>query len=183
MIHVDQDEFATTPHRTHLCHGCGNLWRPYPVATVGVDVHADCRERIKTLEADSIWLRASWQDTIYRNDDITRRRDELLKQATVMSEKSEQLIVDARRIMDRDEAIIKGLNEDNDVLRAENQALLKRRDELLELCAKSAREAPYSGELEECKTGRAALIAEVGTLRSRIAQLEDELARAGGSDW
>lgn len=46
MIHVDQDEWAhEIPHRTHLCHGCGNLWRPYPVGTVGVDVHAPCRKR------------------------------------------------------------------------------------------------------------------------------------------
>jgi len=46
MIHVDQDEWATTRlHRKHLCHGCGHLWTPYAVTTVGVDVHAPCRTR------------------------------------------------------------------------------------------------------------------------------------------
>jgi hypothetical protein len=92
MIHVDQEEWAhEIPHRTHLCHGCGNLWKPYPVGTVGVDVHVPCRTR---------------------------------------------------------------------------------RDELLALVDKVSRETPYPADLDECKSARAALIAEVGTLKARIIELE-----------
>lgn len=34
--HVDLDEFVTKPHHTHACQGCGMVWRPAIVATVGV---------------------------------------------------------------------------------------------------------------------------------------------------
>lgn len=35
--HVDADEWATKPHRTHLCHFCGKTWRPHPFSTRGVE--------------------------------------------------------------------------------------------------------------------------------------------------
>jgi rubredoxin len=35
-LHVDEGEFATTPHHTHACEHCGNVWRPAVVNTVGV---------------------------------------------------------------------------------------------------------------------------------------------------
>lgn len=38
--HVDAPEpargWTNPPHRSHLCHGCGTVWRPADVATVGV---------------------------------------------------------------------------------------------------------------------------------------------------
>lgn len=34
--HVDKGEFATKPHHTHACQGCGLTWRPAKVFTVGV---------------------------------------------------------------------------------------------------------------------------------------------------
>lgn len=34
--HIDEGEFATKPHHTHSCQGCGLTWRPAVVATVGV---------------------------------------------------------------------------------------------------------------------------------------------------
>lgn len=34
--HVDKGDFATKPHHTHACQGCGLPWRPAKVATVGV---------------------------------------------------------------------------------------------------------------------------------------------------
>ncbi len=34
--HVDEGEFATKPHHTHSCQGCGLTWRPAIVPTVGV---------------------------------------------------------------------------------------------------------------------------------------------------
>lgn len=34
--HIDSGEWATRPHRTHLCLDCGNEWRPAEFPTVGV---------------------------------------------------------------------------------------------------------------------------------------------------
>jgi rubredoxin len=51
LQHVDKDEWErdphdmeqgliqtwkNEPHRSHLCHGCGHIWRPADVATNGV---------------------------------------------------------------------------------------------------------------------------------------------------
>lgn len=35
-LHIDEGEFATKPHHTHACQGCGEVWRPAVVHTVGV---------------------------------------------------------------------------------------------------------------------------------------------------
>lgn len=34
--HIDKGEFATRHHHTHACQGCGFVWRPAVVPTVGV---------------------------------------------------------------------------------------------------------------------------------------------------
>lgn len=34
--HIDDGEWATRPHRTHLCDKCQHEWRPSPLPTVGV---------------------------------------------------------------------------------------------------------------------------------------------------
>lgn len=34
--HIDEGEYATKPHRTHKCLGCGKEWRSSLVHTVGV---------------------------------------------------------------------------------------------------------------------------------------------------
>jgi len=34
--HIDEDEWATRPHKTHRCASCGHEWRPFEYATVGV---------------------------------------------------------------------------------------------------------------------------------------------------
>ncbi len=34
--HIDQDEWAIRPHRTHRCQSCGAQWRPSHRSTVGV---------------------------------------------------------------------------------------------------------------------------------------------------
>lgn len=34
--HVDKDQWATYPHRTHRCESCETEWRPANVPTVGV---------------------------------------------------------------------------------------------------------------------------------------------------
>jgi len=35
-LHLDEGDFATKPHHTHACQGCGNVWRPAVRNTVGV---------------------------------------------------------------------------------------------------------------------------------------------------
>ncbi len=35
-LHVDEGEWATRPHTTHLCAACNHEWRPFECATVGV---------------------------------------------------------------------------------------------------------------------------------------------------
>jgi len=35
-LHIDKGEWATKPHRTHLCEFCGHKWRPEEYPTVGV---------------------------------------------------------------------------------------------------------------------------------------------------
>lgn len=37
-VHADRDEWATArrAHRKHLCEHCGELWRPFDFATIGV---------------------------------------------------------------------------------------------------------------------------------------------------
>jgi hypothetical protein len=44
--------------------------------------------------------------------------------------------------------------------------------ELHEALVKVTREAPYAGELDECRAQRASLIAEVGRLRAELSKLE-----------
>jgi rubredoxin len=36
MRHIDKGEFTTKLHHTHACQGCGMVWRPAIVYTVGV---------------------------------------------------------------------------------------------------------------------------------------------------
>ena len=33
---VEFREWTNPPHRSHLCHGCGTIWRPADVSTNGV---------------------------------------------------------------------------------------------------------------------------------------------------
>jgi hypothetical protein len=63
-------------------------------------------------------------------------------------------------------------------LRDERDALVVRRDELLELVARLSQSTPLDSEVAEALEQRGALIAEVGTLRSRVTELELELELA-----
>jgi len=77
--HVDQNEWAhEISHRKHLCHACQHVWQPYPVGTVGVDLHIPCREKQDRLETDIAWLRGEWTNTVEDNRLLSIRRDELL---------------------------------------------------------------------------------------------------------
>jgi hypothetical protein len=48
--------------------------------------------------------------------------------------------------------------------------LLDRQQEHLQLITKLSREVPYSNELDDCRSARAALIARVGTLRAALRE-------------
>jgi hypothetical protein len=39
--HIDEPkgDWTNPPHRSHLCAGCGHIWRPFDFPTVGV---AEC---------------------------------------------------------------------------------------------------------------------------------------------
>jgi len=129
LLHVDQDEWATTRlHRKHLCHGCGNIWQPYPVTTTGCDFHDACRVESTQLRADTNWLRAAWETEI-----------------------------------------------------EENKKLTVRRDELLAMVAKLSQTVPLDSEVAEALTQRGTLLAEVGTLKARVVELESMLAAQPGT--
>ncbi len=38
LQHIDEatEDWPNPPHRSHLCHGCGHIWRPADVPTTGV---------------------------------------------------------------------------------------------------------------------------------------------------
>lgn len=80
LQHIDKPEFAAPslndagsilwdnpPHRSHLCHGCGHIWRPADVPTEGVasistkgkadSPPADLRSRLSAAEAERDILR------------------------------------------------------------------------------------------------------------------------------
>lgn len=49
---MNPDRWLNPPHRSHLCHGCGIVWRPADIETNGVD-------RIKTKGAHDTPVQAS----------------------------------------------------------------------------------------------------------------------------
>lgn len=200
MIHVDQDEWATTRlHRTHLCHGCGNLWRPYPVTTVGVDVHAKCREVIANFKemhkayreaarlTDKMEGLAKEQIASLKEENAARKAaaqhaDNAIGALTDKSAHLEnavasgdKIIANQEKIIEIQDQIIEKQNRGWQNLEVENAKLVERRDELLKLVAKVSSETPYPADLDECKSARRALMAEVGTLRARVVELESML--------
>lgn len=56
--HVDRDEWATRPHRTHLCE-CGHEWDPCDFQTVGVETIVDEPEA-KVRYSDSAYNGPGW---------------------------------------------------------------------------------------------------------------------------
>jgi len=58
--------------------------------------------------------------------------------------------------------------------------LEKRRDELLQMVANLSQSVPLDSEVSEALNQRGALVAEVGTLRARVTELEKQLAGARG---
>jgi cell division protein FtsB len=77
-------------------------------------------------------------------------------------------IVDELDVLRRDAAVVREGHWDEVV--AERDALIVRRDELLATIVKLSRDIPYAEEVKSAN----ALIAEVGTLRSEVAELKQE---------
>lgn len=79
--HIDEGEFATKPHHTHSCQGCGMTWRPAVVPTVGVEhlpgfkneTKADASpEERAVVEAAERWAEADGV-TISNQDELADR--------------------------------------------------------------------------------------------------------------
>ena len=49
--------WANPPHRSHLCHGCGHIWRPADVPTNGVEAVKTCGKADSELTAPTDNLR------------------------------------------------------------------------------------------------------------------------------
>jgi predicted RNA-binding Zn-ribbon protein involved in translation (DUF1610 family) len=48
--HIDRGDFATKVHHTHACQGCGMVWRPAIVPTVGVQFLPGFKDGYVTAE-------------------------------------------------------------------------------------------------------------------------------------
>lgn len=92
-------------------------------------------------------------------EDLGHLRGYLTETRQLLAEDHETLPEAARRVI-----------AERDAARVEVVTLTERRDSLLQLVARLTRETPYPAELDECRSARSALIAEVGTLRAQIAE-------------
>ncbi len=72
---------------------------------------------------------------------------------------------------------IENLTRERDEARAEVEKLTIRRDELLATIVRITNETPFADEVAGWMDQRAKMIAEIGTLRSRVSELEDERKR------
>jgi len=94
--HIDEPDERTPdwtnpPHRSHLCHSCGTIWRPADVATVGVRAiqtrgKADCIKRPSVAPDDEALIEdlshnasmfGSSPETIASEEALRRRLAEL----------------------------------------------------------------------------------------------------------
>lgn len=67
---ADSPPWANPPHRSHLCHGCGHIWRPADVPTNGVSA-------VKTTgKADSPVATATRPEGVSQAEDAQRLTDE-----------------------------------------------------------------------------------------------------------
>lgn len=67
---------------------------------------------------------------------------------------------------------IEEASEERDAARAESVRLQTRVDELLATCVRLTQETPFPDEFKDWQATRAAMTAEVGTLRARVAEIE-----------
>lgn len=88
LLHVDEGEFATRPHHTHACQGCGLTWRPAVVNTVGVRFLPGFRDDppgvvtflFSLTEREAEVVRRTWAAAYgLRNDDAIGRIERLVQ--------------------------------------------------------------------------------------------------------
>lgn len=81
LQHIDRGEWATRPHRQHLCEGCRNLWTPSAHPTVGVETInevANLRADLERTRADrnriGVKIRTEW---MAKCEQVEREKKEL----------------------------------------------------------------------------------------------------------
>lgn len=55
LQHIDKGEWATKPHKRHLCEGCGLEWRPFDFATVAVAAPSPVAEATAEKDCECGW--------------------------------------------------------------------------------------------------------------------------------
>lgn len=79
FLHVDEGEWATKPHKTHLCTECGHKWRPHAYPTVGIAFpEMDARETMGFLRFFEAWQRRFKQDNPAASDAQVRYLQKIL---------------------------------------------------------------------------------------------------------
>lgn len=100
----------------------------------------------------------------YRNPPSSPRADRI-------GQLEEQVAVLKAEVF-RGEEQVAVLTADLDVLADERDKLSARNADLRQTIVNLTHSTPFPGEAEECRSQRAVLMAEVGTLRARVAELE-----------
>ncbi len=164
-LHVDQDEWAhEIPHRKHLCAGCHHIWQPYAVGTVGVDLHVQCRAAREAADLCVAELRRQVNERLAEQEKIQKLEHDLAWTRAEWSAAGDEI------------AKLTAHNEQMaEAYAAETGKLEARRDELLAMVAKLSQTVPLESEVAEALDQRGALLAEVGTLRARVTELEARL--------
>lgn len=109
LLHVDDGEFATRPHHTHACQGCGMVWRPAIVATVGVRFLPGFRNTYAmsppTMESSPVLQSSPTLPSLLNNTELQSAVSELharLKQhQTTIPTQSGKIIDDCVDMLDR----------------------------------------------------------------------------------
>ncbi len=80
-----------------------------------------------------------------------------------------------QRLLEAEQKIVRELSDELAAARTDNANLIKRRDELLALIANLSQTVPLESEVSEALEQRGALLAEIGTLRSKLHFTENAL--------
>lgn len=61
---IEKNEWTNPPHKSHLCHGCGHIWRPSDTPTNGVKATASGKDAdtVPVFEASEFLVEAEWPD-------------------------------------------------------------------------------------------------------------------------
>jgi hypothetical protein len=86
--HIDEGEWATRPHKNHLCQFCDHLWKPAIIPTVGViNLSEDHQHEIDVLKAEVNRLKRLLEDcAVSRYNFETTVEREIQLRKTAMKE-------------------------------------------------------------------------------------------------